>query len=139
MKKWIIISAIVLCVVIAIQPIAYQNCLRLNPLEVDRIELSFRTERHTGGCVVYVKEHHVKLTADEIWKFATLYNLSSPTGTYTEDPPVEYTRIEIYYKTGTAMILYVHPDGHFLLQPGDYEITGERLRDYIQKLMKEYG
>ena len=85
------------------------------------------------------QEHHVKLTDEEIWKFATLYNLSSPTGTYSEDPPVKYTRIEIYYKTGKAMILYVHPDGHFLLQPGDYEITGERLLDYIQKLMKVYG
>ena len=139
MKKWIIVSAVVLCVVIAIQPFAYQNCLRLNPASVDRIELFFRTERHTGGCIVYVTKHHVKLTAEEIWKFAMLYNLSSPTGTYTEEPPIEYTRIEIYYKTGTAMVLYVDLDEHFLLQPGNYEITGEHLHDYLQEIIEKYS
>ena len=134
----IVVCAIVLCTVIAIQPLAYRNCLRLNPFEIDSVELYF-TVRQQDGCVVLERKHHIELTDEEIWKLLMLYNLSSPIGTVTEETPSVHDRLEICFKSGTAMILYMCPDGHFQLLPGDHTISAERLDDYIQELIAQHS
>ena len=137
MKKWIKRCLIVICVLIALDFLAQLFCLRINPMLVDRMEL-YTYVQHIDGSSVEDEEHHVELTRKEIWKISMLYNLSFPNDTVMADPPPMYDRLVVHFKTGTKMTLYVYVDEQFLLKPGHYVISNQRLYDYIQELLEKY-
>ena len=132
MKKWMKICLIVLCVLVALDLMAQLFCLRINPLLVDRMELyTYDSVGDTEDCL--------ELSTEEIWKISMLYNLSVLVDSVMADPPPMHDRLEVYFKSGTKLILYNFKDEQFLLKPGYYVISGQWLHDYIQEVLEKHN